>query len=94
MNIEQELDDRIQRLRKRRWVNHCPTYNQSCMLYDDGCLTYNEKVTTKTQRFLSSVLVEMGYSPALVSFNDSQTTVEPVINLLEKARAKAGELGL
>jgi hypothetical protein len=90
MSIEQALDERIRFLRTRKWVNHSPTnMNESCAVYDWEVARASLKIEARD--FLENKLLS-GLS--LTGFNDAQASVEPVLAILEKGRALAGELGL
>ena len=97
MSIEQEIDQRIQQLRVRKWVPGVPRYEGfSCAVYDGG--VERMIVSRETWIFLNRVVAdETGCHrgiTGIVDYNDRQTSVEPVIAMMEKARAKAGEEGI
>lgn len=101
MTIEEELRARIEILRTKVWVDHPPTkQNEVCAVFD--AVRENEyssrfgvvvSCSVKAMNLLDEIAKEIGYQ-TIVDFNDSQMTVDPVIEIFEKAAARAGELGL
>lgn len=98
--VEAELDQRIQTLRDLRvkWVNRVPERDEeACLLGGPLVRTYgvlkNSYNMSTSARNICEAVLDIGLD-FISTWNDHQVSREPVVALLEKARARAGEMGL
>lgn len=105
--IEADIDAQIEflQLPTTRWVHRYPRYvDEACAVVRVGEYGIS-KLTEDTTRFLDDFIITCGetvlhffeekkFFSSITYFNDCQYRGEPVIQMLEKARAKAAEEGL
>jgi hypothetical protein len=102
--IEADLDAQIEflQLPTTRWIPHFPiNVNEACAVIRVKEKYKVLKLTEATRQFLDDFIITCGETytffeeknifSSIICFNDWQTSVEPVIQMLEKVRAKAAE---
>jgi hypothetical protein len=97
MSIEAEIDARIKHLRDPRvtWVKHTPhELFQSCLVWDGIFKSFIRGFSRQACNFVEKIINNDAQRTSLETWNDAQESVEVVIQVLEKARAYASELGV
>lgn len=104
--IEKDLDEQISFLQRpqTRWVTGNPVaINEACAVMrviEHNGVAVDETMARTTSDFLCSFIpsdfkfIGSLHMHRFIQWNDCQESVEPVLQQLEKARARAAELGV